>query len=479
MSASASTVTRCSKRHLALVLACFPLAVAGQVIPDGLLARLDAVRQEEQVPAMGLALVSTRQTLHVGAYGVRDLQSKEPVDEETVFRVGSITKTFTSLGALVLQERGLLRLEDPVTKHLDGAATLDNPWAEDAPVRIAHLLEHTAGLQDMLADEWAVREPMSLDQALALRPTSRRLHWPPGTHSSYSNSGAGVAAKVFEEVTGQAFEPFMEKVLFTPLGLESATLSPTPRTLAHLAQGYDRDGRTPMAYWHMLYPAFGALNLTPKDMVPLLQLLLGEGEVEGRRLLARESIARLESPRTTLAAKAGLTTWGYGLGNYTWARKGVVWHGHGGDADGYLAHYGYSRDLDRGYFLVITAFRKASLRRLRRVIEDALAQEAASPGRSTPPAATVAPSELEAYVGEYRSATTRFAGSPGKRMVIEREGGRLLTRIDDGPPRPLLAVSDHTFRRPWEPVATSAFVRDREGTLYLQGDMGNFQRVTP
>lgn len=427
---------------------------------------------------MGLALVSTRQALHVGAYGVRDLESMVSVDEDTVFRVGSITKTFTSLGALVLQERGLLRLDDLVTKHLDNPP-FDNPWADEAPVRIAHLLEHTAGLQDMIPDEWAVTEPMSLDQALAFRPASRRLHWPPGTHSSYSNSGAGVAAKVFEEVTGQAFEPFLRAALFTPLGLDTATLTPTPRTLAHLAQGYDRDGRTPMAYWHMLYPAFGALNLTPRDMVPLLQLLLGEGEIEGERLLARESIARLESPRTTLAAKAGLTTWGYGLGNYTWARKGVIWHGHGGDADGYLAHYGYSRELDRGYFLVITAFRKSSLKRLRRVIEDALAEEAASLAPTPPPIAALTPSELDAYVGEYRSATTRFAGSSGKRMVIEREGGRLLTRIGDGPPRPLLPVGDHTFRRPWEPAATSAFVRDREGTLYLQGDMGNLQRVTP
>lgn len=444
---------------------------------DALLARLETIRAEEQVPAMGLALVSGGETLHVGAYGVRDLDSQTPVDRNTVFRIGSITKTFTSLAVLRLVEEQQLRLEDSVAALLPGRVPFTNPWAEEAPVRVAHLLEHTAGFQDLVAEEWAVRTPLSLDQALALKPSSRTARWRPGTHSSYSNSGAGVAAKVLEEVTGVPYARYLQETLFDPLGMATATLRPTPPTLAHLAQGYDRDGRTPLPYWHMLYPAFGAINVTPRDMVPLLQLLLGRGTLGAKRLFAPASIERLESPRTTLAAKAGLTTWGYGLGSYTWARRGITWHGHGGDADGYLAHYGYSRTLDRAYFIVITVFRKSSLRRLQRAIEDALSEGHAR--ASPPPVARLAPPALDAYVGAYQSATSRFPGAGEKRLQIRRDGGRLLTRIDGGAERPLLPVSEHYFRRPWEPAPTSAFVRNGEGRWCLQGDMGNFCRVTP
>ena len=314
---------------------------------------------------------------------------------------------------------------------------------------------------------------VSLAQAFAVDPTSRTVRWPPGRYSSYSNSGAGLAALVIERTTGQRYEDFVTTRILRPLGMRHAGFAPTTANDPRRATGYDSDGVTPMPYWHTLYRAFGGLDATVGDMGAWVQWLIDPARTP---IVPAGDVLRMERPATTLAARAGLAH-GYGLGLYRYVHDGIVFTGHGGDADGYLSRLGYHRASRRGYFLVINAFRGEALRAMQEAVEDALAADIAQPD---PPATPKVPaSTLTALAGCYAAVTQRFPGAASPEdppLQVAVVDGGLVTITANGRLRALIAVGNNTFRRDDEPVATSAFVDD-DGRWMLQGEMGNLRRL--
>jgi CubicO group peptidase (beta-lactamase class C family) len=452
-------------------------ASAGADAQADLIARLEAIRIEERVPAIGLALASGEAVLWAGAFGTADVAGARPVAPDTLFRIGSVTKSFTAAAILLLEEEGRLRLDDPVHLHLDDPP-YTNPWEATHPVRIAQLLEHTAGFADLSRAEFDSNDstPLPLEAALARYRAEHVVHWPPGLHSEYSNVGAGLAGLVIERVSGERYEDFVAARLFAPLGMRDSGYFLDAEVRRRLATGYQADGRESIPYWHVVYRPFGGINSMPADMAAFVQLLINRGTYRGRRLLSAQSITRMEHPRTTLAAARGLA-YGYGLANYQWSRRGHLFHGHGGDADGYLAHYGYNRDTGLGYFVVINAFNRGALARIRRVIELHLLRGRDAP---EPPSAILPAATLARFCGLYEPVTRRFRwqderASEAKLLEITHSGGRLYTRAPGAEPLPLIPVDDRRFRRASDAVATAAFV-EHEGVLYLQGDMGNYRR---
>lgn len=439
-----------------------------------LLAALDAIRAETGVPACGLALVEHGETVYAGARGTADLASGRPAGPDTVFRIGSITKTFTALAVMRAVESGALRLEQPVAPLL-GPGLVSNPWADAAPVRLVHLLEHTGGLGELSMEEMYHSDPapLPLARAVRLHPENRRVLWQPGVHYSYTNAGAGLAAYALEQATGVTFEDYLAERVLEPLGIGATSLLRDGRTRAHLATGYDTDRRTPIPYWHMLFRPFGALNARPDEMAALVRMMLGRGSLDGRTVFEAAVIERMERPTTTLAARSGLA-FGYGLGVYAWHRDGIRFFGHGGDGDGYLAHFGYAPEAGRGYFLVINAFTHGPLKRLRAAVERWVTRGVTRPAE--PPVVAAA----EGVAGRYEQATARFAAAPGSArdvLTVTRDGRRLLTRLNGADARPLLAVGPRHFRRPGEPRATIAIVPGPDGRLVFQGERRNFVRT--
>ncbi|WP_455235029.1 serine hydrolase domain-containing protein [Thiogranum longum] len=447
---------------------------------DALMEDIDRLRREHRVPSVALTLVSGNGTIWSGATGYADLETRKPATADTLYRIGSITKAFTSLAVLLAVEQGQLSLDDTLDE-LAPDAPLNNRWAEEHPVQIAHLLEHSAGLLDITKAEFDHNDPgpSTLEQGLAVGAEARVCLWPPGLHASYSNAGAGLAAYALEQVTRQRYETFVEERLFVPLGMNNAGFYLDRATQEKLATGYDADGKSVIPYWHMVLRPFGAINATPRDMASLVQLLLTRGTLNGKTLLSPSSIERMETPRTTLAAQSGLE-YGYGLGNYQFVYRGFLFHGHGGDGDGYLSHYAYSRDLGLGYFVVINAFNSRALRVIRQRIQDFLIQDRKGP--APPPVASIGPKQLLALTGRYQAETWRFPWDHGNtppgndRLDVILQDGRLYTIGAGRDQRELLPVNRHHFRRTHEPVATIAFV-EHDGELYLQGDFGNYRRI--
>jgi hypothetical protein len=214
-------------------------------------------------------------------------------------------------------------------------------------------------------------------------------------------------------------------------------------------------------------------------MGALVELFLDRGSRAGVAVLPRAAIERMEQPRSTLGARQGLN-YGYGLGLRQYIRGAFRWYGHGGDADGYLSHFAYSRDAEAGYFLGINAFNHSALDAMKRRVERHLTQGLSPPPK--PPEASVDPDALRTLAGRYEAITRRFPweaapGSRRDRLEVVLEAGALHIRSPSGLRR-LTAVTPRLFRRDSEPVATIAFAK-HEGRLHLQGDFGSFLRVGP
>ena len=142
------------------------LAMASDAAFEQLIEELDSVRTEHDVAGFALTRVTGEGRLS-GAGGLADRASGRPVTADTLFRIGSITKTFNALAVMMLVEQDRLSLETPVRKIVVDAV-LDNPWAETRPVRVAHLLEHSSGLLDISREEFDHNEPFpSLAAAFA------------------------------------------------------------------------------------------------------------------------------------------------------------------------------------------------------------------------------------------------------------------------------------------------------------------------
>ena len=439
---------------------------------DDLLHDIDRIRIEQAIPSVALTLVDKESVIWSGTFGLADRDTEKPADAKTLYRIGSITKMFTGIALMMAQEDGLLQLDDPARKLVPDLPVM-NQWEDSHPIRVAHLLEHTAGLPDMSKEEFDHNIPMDLRDALSWKGGSRKTLWPPGLHSSYTNVGAGLAAYILQQVAHEKYEHFVEERIFVPLGMKSATFYKDAMTSKYLATGYDADGHTVIPYWHVLYRAFGGINVRPAEMAPFIQMLLNNGRYQDKQLLSEQDVHRIETPKTTLAAKSGLQ-FGYGLGNYTYLRKGILFHGHGGDGDGYLARLGYNRDRGMGYFLVINVFRNRDLTYLQHVVEDFIIDNLK---KQEPPVAELPKTLIEQYTGKYRSVTSRFAGEhKPQEIIIARDNGGLVIRRNKQT-TPLLPVNQQHFRYPGETMATAAFVQDEADNRYFQDDLGNYVQI--
>lgn len=457
---------------VALTWACQALA-AGKELPtlgkqqiEALTRALTDAQRQAKVPALGLVLMDAGRPALISAWG-------DDVDADTPFRWGSISKTFTALALLRLVEQGKVGLGDPVRKYLP-ENTFSNPWAATRPMRLLHLLELSAGLGDLSGVEFNLNEPLSLAAALALNPAGRVSRWPPGLQHSYTNVNPGLTAAVIEQVAQRPFEDFVQAEILAPMNMRAASFLP----VQGLPGGFKADGTTEIPYWHMTFRAFGALNASLAEMSSFMTMLLNDGRLGSRAVFAADTLAGLYRARSGPAAAMGLQV-GYGTGAYGWVSNGHVFHGHGGDADGYRSRYGLLKSTGRGYLVVINTDNPGLLRRLQKTIEAALTADLDAPVPA--PEVALPQALLASYAGPYYPASVRFdlqrwtSGRAARAHVEAVEQGLIFSRRERRVR--LIPLGGGRFRRPADPVATVIFAADASGSLYLQGELGNFANL--
>ncbi len=430
--------------------------------PARLLESIQEVLRETDTPGAGLALVSRERLEWAGGVGYADVEAGRVVTGTTLFRIGSISNIFVALSVLRLQERGHLELGDFVSSLAPGLE-VQNPWTQSHPLTLAHLLEHTGGLADLQAHECAhnAPSPISLREGLALRPV-HLCRWPPGKLFSYSDAGPAMAALVVEQITGQPFESYVQEELFAPLGMETSTFYPNES----LARGYVK-GRV-ADYQHLGLRASGGVNSSPGEMAALLLLFLNRGRYGQRQVLTPESIYRMETPSTSLAARNGIRT-GYGLCLNTTILDGFLVRGHSGSIRGYRSHFEYLPRCGKGFVLFINSTSTAALSRSARIIRQHLLKDLP---QSQPPRSEIPAWRIAGLAGYYRPISprrelNRFLGNLLGVIRLDLEGNQLRV-AGKNPNQILIPLTDRRFRGPDDPIPSAVFVKD-QGRMILQG----------
>ena len=403
---------------LALAIAAFPLA--GDAQSSALAQRLDSIAsapvKSGNVAGMSVAVVKGRDTLLMKGYGFADIENQVPATPQTVFRIGSVTKQFTSAAVMQLVEQGKVSLDDDMSKYIPKYPT------RGKRISVRTLMNHTSGIPsytDVGPQFGAVmRSDLSHDSLVALI-TPMPLQFEPASHFYYNNTGYFMLGMLIEQVTGKKYADYLNEKIFTPHGLSGTTYCDTRRIIPKRAHGYDRapTGLVNTGFLSMDLPyAAGSLCSTVGDLVAWANKLSSGAIVSAASFKEMTTPVKLTSGRPM--------NYGYGLSANTVAGHRVVQHG--GGINGFISSLVTFPDDS----LVVAVLANTSPAPSDQVAM-ALAVAALGLPAATPPAppkdiALGAP-ERAKYVGEYD--LTRPDGSRQGVKVFE-ENGQLMVQLN-------------------------------------------------
>jgi CubicO group peptidase (beta-lactamase class C family) len=257
-------------------------------------ARLDQIVQAYVASDhfMGTVLVAKGDKVLLSkGYGSANLEWNVPNAPSTKFRLGSITKQFTAASILLLEERGKLKVDDPVKKYMPDAPPAWNK------ITIFNLLTHTSGIPNFTSfPDYATTEtlPSPAEKTIA-RFRDKPLDFEPGSKYSYSNSGFVLLGYLVEKIGGESYEKFLQENIFAPLGMKDSGYDSNSDVIARRASGYAPGGRggalVNAGFVHMTIPGgAGALYSTTED------LLKWERGLFGGKVLSAASLQKMTTP---------------------------------------------------------------------------------------------------------------------------------------------------------------------------------------
>jgi CubicO group peptidase (beta-lactamase class C family) len=195
----------------------------------------DSVSRTARVVGGGAVLVEDGRIVARHNFGLADRALNQPVTDRSIFHYGSITKTLTAIGIMQLRDRGKLTLDDKIVRWIPELRQVHDPYGLRDSITIRMLLSHTSGFQGGTwpygGEAWQPFEPTTWNQLVAMMPY-QQLVFKPGSRFGYSNPGYVYLARVIEAITGDPWEAYVQKNLFTPLGLTRSYFNGTPYHLA-------------------------------------------------------------------------------------------------------------------------------------------------------------------------------------------------------------------------------------------------------
>jgi CubicO group peptidase (beta-lactamase class C family) len=314
---------------------------------DSLATRIDQYIQDKHSDFSGVILVAQKGKILISqGYGLADRENAIPNTAQTKFEIGSITKSFTAMAIMILEESGLLNVDDSICLYISDCP---NAWK---PVTVHHLLNHTSGIPSYtklyehgkigtdidICEEHSADEVVSTFKDLPLKYT-------PGQHFRYTNSGYFLLGIIIENVSGERYEEFLQQNIFEPLELTETEYGFTQNSENDHALGYivDQDQliKAPCSHVSTAY-ASGGLTSTVGDLYKWDQALYSA------QLVSQET---LEKIFTSDVRTSGGKTYGYG-----WEiskRKGHLLIQHGGETTAFTAQLSRYTD-DQVTIIVLT-----------------------------------------------------------------------------------------------------------------------------
>ncbi len=192
---------------------------------------------DRHVPGAVWGVIVEGQLAHVGAKGLRDVAARAPVDADSVFRIASMTKSFTAMSILRLRDEGKLSLDDPAERYVPEMAGLKYPSSDAPKITIRHLLSHAEGFPE--DNPWGDRQLADTDEQLSrMLRTGIPFSNAPGVVYEYSNLGFAILGRIVTNVSKVKYEDYVAANILRPLGMSSTTLEPSKVAANRLARGY-------------------------------------------------------------------------------------------------------------------------------------------------------------------------------------------------------------------------------------------------
>ncbi len=333
----------------------FAQKVTNDDVPQTINELQDSIQKiliETKTPGAGVVMVAGDSVVLLMKYGMADVKNNIDVDENTLFRLGSVSKLFVGLAILKLQEEGRLSLKDKV-KDLIPDLKIINPWEDKYPVRVENLLEHTAGLNNWSLAELGCNNPnlKSLKASLEYYPKGRVVKYVPGSRSSYSNLGVSIAAYIVEKVSGMPYEVYVDNNFFKPMGITDMSFGISDKYEKTGAKGYENGNLMPFLY--PLYRPSAGLIGSPKDLSYLLRFFIHRGKINNTQLLSDASLQRMEQGESFTVSNSDLFNDNPGLTNIAIRYRGFAYYGHGGHVPGSNADFRYLPEYNLGFAVTI------------------------------------------------------------------------------------------------------------------------------
>ena len=419
---------------------------------------LPALMAEKHVPGLAVGV------LHEGAeqtagFGVTSIENPLPVTDETLFQIGSITKTFTATALMMLVERGDLDLDAPVRRYLPDFSL--SAEGASAAVTLRHLLTHVGGwVGDYFGDFG--RGDDAVAGIVASMPKAKQLT-SVGEVFSYNNTGFDVAGRVIEKITGQVYEHAIRDMIFKPLGMEKSFFFAEELISYRVAIGHiwTDDGLKPARRYSLsraMNPA-GGISSSVDDMLRYARFQMGDGTApDGTRLLKRETIDVMQtkqSPGGNFCDAVGVA---WLLNDY-----GTTWtYGHGGSTNGFQADLVIAPDAALAIVVLTNGDHGSEV--YRQVVERTL-EELAGITQPAREHRQLDEAELSKYAGHYSAMLSE--------VDLSAADGYLL--LQSFPPERIKQVLDNMPAQP-PPVRLAFYDNDRVIALDapFEGSRGEF-----
>lgn len=401
-----------TKNILASVLVMLLLNTTFAQIPETVQSQLDTYFSEKygaQEPGAAVLVVKDGKVILRKGYGVASMEDKKPVSPDMIFRIGSVTKQFTSTAILKLAQEGKLNLDDNITKYFP-----DFP-VNGKTITVRHLLNHTSGIKSYTGDNvlMAKRDQSITTNEMLEAIKKYPFDFAPGDRWLYNNSGYYMLGIIIERVSGKSYNEYISKSLFKPAGMKN-TFPNDEKLNATLAIGYSKASAETFekaTYVHPTVPyAAGSIFSTVDDLWKWNQAVFTN------KIVKQNLLEQAFAP--TKLNDGSYNSYGFGWQLGRIGEKKVI--GHGGAIDGYL-----SMEI----FVPEESLYVCILSNSATVNPEGYAYDAASivmgvKGNSPKPIA-VSESKLKEYEGVYQISSTedRVIRVKGDKITSQRTGG--------------------------------------------------------
>jgi len=307
-----------------------------QITPEKVDEIVTRMMKEKHIPGLSIAISMPEQIIEK-SYGIANAEYNIPMQKDSVFEIGSVSKTFTAIGILMLQEKGKLSVHDRLTKYFPQY----QGWHD---ITLKHLLQHTSGIKEMTETEpfksnqqkdWTPQEVIA---RLAVEP----LDFEPGQKAHYSNIGCIILGVVIEKVTGISYSDFLSEMIVKPLGMTNTRLGSNSLIIPKRVSGYAyTDQLINSQYASLVLPyASGGITSNPSDLIKLTKVF------EGKALLSTKSVSDMFAPtflndgtRYVSSGPGIRMTFGYGLDSFVMNNKIIP--GKTGGISGFNSYFAY------------------------------------------------------------------------------------------------------------------------------------------